>query len=346
MFWNLQKNTQSSTGTHERNEMDKKMMIITHIPASASSFYRAFGPLSELRPEGWSLHKPTDQFDWSDLVQNDVIFFHRPTDSMQLKIMEQSKSMGRKIWVDHDDNLLDVPPRNPGGEYARKNTEFIQECIRLADIVTTSTPDLMNLYKQYNDHVKVIPNSYWLRGMGEIPETSNNCNDIIFWRGSPTHMDDLASQAESMASLSKEESWQWRFVGEVNYVTLFMRNCVISPSVPLASYFQMIKSIKPSLWIYPLEDNDFNKGKSNIAWIEATVSGSVVIAPDFPEWRRPGVINYSDSQDFCDLVRRYMKDPSARERRFQQSKAYLEKNLTLEEANQTRLNILDELVSC
>jgi hypothetical protein len=43
----------------------------------------------------------------------------------------------------------------------------------------------------------------------------------------------------------------------------------------------------------PLHVSDFNRAKSNIGWIEAVHAGAITVAPDFQEWRRPGVINYA-----------------------------------------------------
>lgn len=50
-------------------------------------------------------------------------------------------------------------------------------------------------------------------------------------------------------------------------------------------YFQRLIQLKPHFVVFPLEDNTFNRCKSNIAAIEATVAGAVCISPDYmPEF--------------------------------------------------------------
>ena len=57
------------------------------------------------------------------------------------------------------------------------------------------------------------------------------------------------------------------------------------------------------LAVVPLKDNLFNHAKSNLAWIEATCAGAMTLAPDWPEWRRPGVSNYESPLNFKKLLR-------------------------------------------
>ncbi len=50
-------------------------------------------------------------------------------------------------------------------------------------------------------------------------------------------------------------------------------------------YFEILMDLKPEIMIVPLEDNKFNRGKSNIAWIEGTVAGASIITNDLPEFQ-------------------------------------------------------------
>ena len=58
--------------------------------------------------------------------------------------------------------------------------------------------------------------------------------------------------------------------------------------------------ISPKYSVFPLVDTPFNRAKSNIAYLEAIMCGAIIVAPDWQEWRHPGVINYTD--DFKEKV--------------------------------------------
>ncbi|MGL4559431.1 MAG: hypothetical protein ACRCV5_18185, partial [Afipia sp.] len=66
----------------------------------------------------------------------------------------------------------------------------------------------------------------------------------------------------------------------------------------LFSYFRTMAANPPDFLFVPLEDNPFNRSKSNCALIEgAGLAGAVVVAPmALPEFNRPGVIRYKDAK--------------------------------------------------
>ena len=94
----------------------KKKNLYTLIPnpTDGTSLYRGWGPLSRIKK-----HLPEVEFivantvDWSVLINCDGAFLQRPFTEGHLKICEMIKNMGIKLWVDYDDDLLNVPRSNP-----------------------------------------------------------------------------------------------------------------------------------------------------------------------------------------------------------------------------------------
>jgi hypothetical protein len=58
---------------------------------------------------------------------------------------------------------------------------------------------------------------------------------------------------------------------------------VIEECLDIFEYHQMIAEMRPALMVVPLVNSDFNKAKSDCAFLEGTFAGAVVVAPDFQE---------------------------------------------------------------
>ena len=109
-------------------------------------------------------------------------------------------------------------------------------------------------------------------------------------------------------------------------------------------YHQFIRKIFPAICIVPLVNNAFNQAKSNIAWIEATSAGAVTLAPDMPEWRRPGVVLYNDADTFRDrLLKLIAVGNEGRAKVWNASRRWIEKNLTLATVNELRRDVIEDL---
>ena len=117
-------------------------------------------------------------------------------------------------------------------------------------------------------------------------------------------------------------------------------------NMDIFAYFQRLIQLKPHFVVFPLEDNTFNKCKSNIAAIEATVAGAVCIAPEYmPEFLKIAdgyktvselenlLFNISDSKAVLGFTRSTYKD----------QKTYIETNLRLSEINKIRIRIAAEI---
>ena len=67
---------------------------------------------------------------------------------------------------------------------------------------------------------------------------------------------------------------------------------VSSSHVDALLYWKQVYMMAPKVFLFPLVDCFFNRAKSNICMIEALHAGALCVAPDLPEWRKPGVITY------------------------------------------------------
>jgi hypothetical protein len=111
-------------------------------------------------------------------------------------------------------------------------------------------------------------------------------------------------------------------------------------------YFRTMKVLTPAVMFVPLIKDTFNQCKSNINWMEATLSGSVALVPDWESWNAPGVFKYQDTQTFEAELQYLMSAESffVRRQAYQASWDYIRENLLLSEVNKQRIQLIEMLV--
>jgi hypothetical protein len=330
----------------------------------ATSWYRAIGPISELKKSNRDLTISfVSETSWATLAFADAIFMQRPHRQRDLDTLKMAKAQGVKTWVDYDDFLLDVPTDNPTAKHYRSEVTMkcVAECIATADVVTVSTPFLLEKLAPLNTNIVVIPNALNTKLFNiEAPVVGVEQNNVILWRGSATHRADYSTVAEQVVELANRpemKAWAWVFLGDRPWFTELMppKNVVCMEPLDVIEYHSFIKTLKPALMFVPLVENDFNKCKSNCAWLEASYAGAAVVGPqlgswfagvDIPpvhsEWELPG-ITQARPDLFKDFMQGLIENPAKRAYNANESRRYIQNYLTLEKVNKKRMEVIISL---
>lgn len=317
----------------------------------ATCFYRGIGPLKQLaRDYSIRLQLGSTSIAWYDLKSADILFYQRPFHIEHLKIIEYAKKLGRKVWIDYDDNLFCLHPSNTQYQMYSDPTTTAQivKCLTAADIVTVTTEALAQEYRavipENKEKVRVLPNAYDEDLMPDLTKPRRERKNTVVWRGGTSHQADLWTFAEDIYSaVIAHPDTQFKFIG--NPFWLAMKNMAapnVSSSGPIdiIDYFAWLTNEAPKLLFVPLEDTKFNRCKSNIAWLEATGAGAICLAPDWPEWNHGGVSAYDpDSfiECFADTLREDTQDD------WELAREVILSSLTLKEVNLARIEICREL---
>ena len=90
----------------------------------------------------------------------DAVLVERPISPAALSIIQHCKAMGCAVWLDYDDNLLDIPDYNTAQDYfyEKTNADIVRQCMALADVVSCATDYLSRLYQGINRNTITIPN--------------------------------------------------------------------------------------------------------------------------------------------------------------------------------------------
>ena len=332
-----------------------RLLQLEDSPDGASAFYRSVLPFRHLRRqvEGLEIEIQMERngpLGWSVLTGFDVLFVPNPRSTRAKEILRQARMCGLKIWIDYDDLYLAIPPENPSYSRFRANhaAHNTVDCLLAADVVTVSTKYLAESYRKYNSNVHVVPNAFPVDLLveGALGSIVQGRHEFVTWRGAEQHQRNLREFSAELAAVANDmrQRWTFQFFG-MNpefFDGLFAYNHYGFDE--LVSSLYRMKRFCSKVHLVTLYDAPFNRAKSNISWIEGTIAGSVVLAPDWEEWTLPGVINYRNREEFQCQLRKLLGGEYDLSAHFEASRDYLIRNLDLRTVNRGRLTILTGLV--
>jgi hypothetical protein len=276
------------------------VLEISPNPQDACSYYRSRGPLSNISLQGdirLMTMVPGYPLSWADLSLCNIVFMQRPASKDSLEIVKLALQMGKPVWVDYDDDLTDVPMYNQASTYYRKKEiqDSILGILERATLVTVTTDFLAGKLSQWARDVRVIPNAldidYRENGLFRMQEFVDN--KLVIWRGSHTHYPDMYHYSKAINSITKDSDFEFIFIGFDAPFLKHRDNTSFMPPMPIHNYLCFLREAKASYGIVILSDSDFNRSKSNIAWMELTANGAMVLAPGFSEWMQPNITSYN-----------------------------------------------------
>lgn len=353
-----------------------RLMCFIPNPTDATSLYRAAGPLEALARSRGDLDLIVNpEVNWRTLKAVDAVFMQRCMLPHHVQVADMAVANGKRLWVDYDDDLYTVPSWNPTyklyGKAATQNN--VTAILAKADVVTVSTPYLQARVREILEALRsataekpdpthrlspskvvVVPNAYDTELLAPLKgEPLEPRNPLVMWRGSATHDKDLLIHTPALARvIGRHLDWTYNFVGDPFWLAMETIDAVpgLKPtsiirteSLDPINYFGFLRLTRPALMIVPLEDNPFNRSKSNIAWVEGTHAGAVALAPDWDEWRRPGVLTYKDPADFEVKLEGFLRGAYDHARLWVESRDFIAENLALPKVNRIRDVLLRDL---
>lgn len=212
----------------------------------------------------------------------------------------------KKLVVDLDDNYFEVRPDQPGYKWYYPGSQkraILSAYLSFADHIIVSTQTLADYYKKwFNDVYKmdmpitVIPNYNDLKEFNYRYKGNQDQNKIkIGWQGSTTHFADLKMVMPVLKKLMlKYPQLQLEFMGGVEIHQVrdlfgefrdedFRRVTIMGGTPSWVGYPYKLSKTKWDIGICPLIDDEFNRNKSHIKWMEyATYKIPAVASAVYP----------------------------------------------------------------
>lgn len=328
------------------------MKIGVHVrgESGACSFYRACGPLGNLakRFAGLSL-KAIKSPDWNEIVDCDLIFMHSPASKEELEICKLCKFMGIPLWLDYDDNIFEIPPHNPAFAFYKK--EEVNEFPKYADKISVSTPTLAAEFRPFGI-ISVIENAipasvfdFCVKIESQYPGDKTT----LAWRGSCTHDYDVMSNLSKFKAIHNSLATELDTHSDIYLFgdppsalvgDIFKSNSgwadgqlYVKKTTTMMDYLQKFSRSRAAILYVPLDDNSFNRCKSNVSWLEASICGAAtsVELVDGPFSNLPVIRGCSNKAERQEVVK--------------SSRELVKKSYILEDKNDLRIELMNSLVS-
>lgn len=313
------------------------------------------GDIVSLYPESTS-----PEFKAKAAQDADIVVFHRPEEENKLKLARLLKQAGKKIVFDNDDTL-----KHDGGfrlnefmdekrikEGLKTLNENVDAFIKEADLITTSTEVLAEEYRKLNPNVAVLPNCIDpfmfdepLRNETDvirigITGSIGVTNDLNVAEPIIRHFENDPRVRLVFFSLPpKEQDDYMRQIYAEEYKFLDSINVEWHPFAPLPEYLSTLNELRLDMMIIPRDDSYFNRCKSNIKWLEASMLEIPCIAQSFPDGKspyevneddRPHIIYATDTQSWIDKIEMMVKDKAGRRAMGRRAREYVEENYSIE----------------
>lgn len=222
---------------------------------------------------------------WQITINRDVLAFLRCAKDLSNNQWFQATGTRKAFITEIDDNIFDIPSGNVASHPYQPNSEaewIGQKQIELSDALICSTQFLLDKMKVMfpEKPAYLVPNSIdfdvWdtVAPLPDFPKKEDGCLRIGY-TGCSNHRKDLELIKEPLSAILKEfphvrflmtpqPDQDGFFTGWEGIPNMGM----VSKWVYIDQYPAFLKSWDLDIGIAPLKDNDFNRAKSNLRWLE------------------------------------------------------------------------------
>jgi glycosyltransferase involved in cell wall biosynthesis len=196
----------------------------------------------------------------------------------------------KPFLMELDDYISDIPVDHEAHEhYKGTRHKIIMAQMANSDGLIVSTPYLAEQYKGHNEKIFVVPNSIDFKEWSGLGSRHHD-RIRIGWIGGATHGKDLEMVApaleEVLSKYYEQDVWFYCIHGCPEIFKKWPRVYHTIKWANINLYPKFLNSFKFDIGIAPLEDNNFNRGKSNLRWLEYSALGLPTVASPLPDFAR------------------------------------------------------------
>lgn len=291
----------------------------------------------------------------------DTVIFGRTyaTQHDPIKVMRDYKRRGKRVLYDLDDDIWEVAKDNPSALVSNALKDQYEGMIMEADACITPSLALAKKFKKYfKKQIFICPNGVDPTVYQERPHQNEETLKIGYM-GAASHWKDLQLIGEVIAELNKKHDFlftvygltgepmeaamytyqkelQYNFQPEKNaymksaldfYTQLQHTRFWHIPFMPPELHPKTLSMCDLDIGIAPLEDTEFNHGKSCIKYYEYASVGTVTLASDVEPYSLE--VNYRAKNTFKDWYNKLEKlivDKEFRLKTLEQQKKWVKEN--------------------
>lgn len=231
------------------------------------------------------------------------------------------EKMPKIIVSDFDDDLFNIEPSNPAYRnfgieecwYERvsgsekiwlwkdkekdfdieRNKYILEETSKaliVSDVITVSNKNIAKSFERLNENIVVLENNIQpveMVGYLNAKKKEFPSQTIIGWQGSDSHYKDIAGIIKVLERVQKKygKNVKFRFFGARLDELYKNLDYEILPWIKPHLFFDRFSTYLFDIGVIPLEDNRFNRCKSNIKWLEYSYYGIPSVVADVTPYK-------------------------------------------------------------
>ena len=322
-------------------------------------------PMRALAKRGHGVNQLPIKSKMSDAEMDfpDTVIFGRtyPTAFNPVALMRDYKKLGKRVLYDMDDDFWQVAKDNPSVMVSNAYKDQYEGMVKEADALITPSKELAKKFKKFKKPVFICPNGI---DYGEYKERPHN-NEIltIGYMGAASHWTDLMMMMDALIELYKKHNFNFNIYGmtgdamdaamylykkyyEGNYqpeknpyfisaLNFYDKLKQLSgrhiPFYPPALHPGKLSECDFDIGLAPLEDTEFNRGKSNIKFYEYAAVGTPVLSSDVKPYSEE--VSYrakNTTKDWIKKLEKLIVDKEFREKLGKEQSEWVKKNRSLE----------------
>jgi len=282
--------------------------------------------------------------DWADLV-----VLQKQTNQRALPFIQYAKQKGKKIITEVDDDYFNIPIWNPAYKHYHDKGQDLINFYQMSDAIVVTTPHLAKELSKYNPKTYALPNSLdmdmldRLKNLGDseklkytqyltvdqkklsIEEARLRMKDkiVIGWGGSPTHLRDLEQATEALIKICSEDKNILIVMMACATDTLMKKirpeQILLVKPVPIFMYPQVLSSMEWDIGICPIEDNLFNRSKSNLKYLEFAINNIACVCSEVENYAKTithgvdGLLSKNTTSSWYENLKKLIDDKSLRD---------------------------------
>jgi len=286
-----------------------------------------------------------------------------PEASKPIELMKAYKKQGTRVLYDLDDDIWAVDPANPSRNVSNVFKDQYEGLIREADAVITPSKVLAKKIKKLvkGKKVYICPNAIDFNDYHERPREHDQL--LIGYMGAASHWKDLSLIVDVMEKLT--EKYDFTFVlqgvtgGDFESEVLSCQKILAQNLQPEQNdYFQdflafanklkkvkmyhlpfFLPEINPmklsmadfDIGIAPLEDNEFNRGKSCLKFYEYAAVGTPCLASDVEPYKSECTYLAKNTfKDWYEKLEKLIVDKEFREKLAKEQQDWVKENRSMQ----------------
>jgi len=267
-------------------------------------------------------------------AQPDVLVLQHAVDDGQLsQVRHYKRAAPATLIVQMVDDLLgEVPDKHPNQVFqSREGHQRMVQTLRASDRLIVTTETLLQHYRQYVPDVRLVPNSldrHWFAVEVKREPQQPGQRLRIGWIGAGQHQGDLELIAPIVAEFAAEVDWV--FMGmSIDAIKPHLKE--FHPFVSIADYPAKMATLNLDIAIAPLQDNLFNRCKSNLRLLEYGAMGWPVVCSDVFPYRTDDApaLRCNTPEEWRAALRRLIDDAALRTQLGQQLHQWVQEKYAL-----------------